>query len=280
MTKFKIGKQYTGMTIRDFLASFSLSKSKIYKMNAQQSILVNNQVENLNKNLNEKDIIALDFQHLKAKEIFPVEGVIEVVYEDQDILILNKQAFILVHTDGLTHDTLTNRIAFHYPNHPNQILAVHRLDFETSGLLVFAKHPLSHAYLSDLFEKRNVEKTYIAYVENIMSEESGWIKEPIGRDRHMNSQRVTKNGKKAETHYQVLKKLNDITFCEIKIIGGRKHQIRVHLAHLGHPIVGDSLYGNKFKHIKELKLHFKHIKFIHPRTREAFEVNSGGGLKL
>lgn len=280
MVIFKIDKQFDNVTIQEFLSSFHLSKPKIYKLEIKKSIFINNKPASLENILKASDLISFDFKCLNTKKIIQIEGDIEVVYEDQDILILNKQPFILVHTDGITNDTLTNRIAFHYANHSNQILAVHRLDYETSGLLVFAKHPLSHAYLSYLFEKRKVNKTYMAYVENVMDKKSGWIKEPIGKDRHLNRQRVTKSGQKAETHYQVLKEFKDKTLCEINIIGGRKHQIRVHLAYLGHPVVGDRLYGDKFKHEKGLKLHFKNIQFLHPRTREIFEVDSKVEISL
>lgn len=279
MINIQVSQQFNEMSLREYLKTFHLSKSKIYNFELYKSALINNKYKGLDEKLKTNDKVTFEFIGFQANPLIPVEGQINVIYEDEDILVLNKQAFILVHTDGVTNDTLTNRIAFHYEtNYP--ILAVHRLDFETSGLLVFAKHPLSHAYLSILFEEREVEKTYLAYVHGVVENNEGWIKEPIGKDRHLNRQRVTKDGQDAQTYYQVIKRLKNHTLLQVKIVGGRKHQIRVHLAYLNHPVVGDSLYGTKKKDEQALKLHFKHIKFIHPRSRELFELDSNLTLEL
>lgn len=273
MIKFEINNVFNGMSVRAFLKTFHLSKSKIYNFELHKSALINNRFVGLDEKLKTNDVLTLDFIGFHTNPLVPYMGDIHAVYEDEDILILNKQANILVHTDGKTNDTLTNRIAFHY-SQDYPILAVHRLDYETSGLLIFAKHPLAHAFLSELFESRKVDKTYLAYVEGIVSKDGAWIKEAIGKDRHKNRQRVTKDGQDAQTYYKVIKRFKDKTLLEVNIIGGRKHQIRVHLAYINHPVVGDTLYGFKVDDQRGLKLHFKHIKFIHPRTRTLFEMDS------
>jgi 23S rRNA pseudouridine1911/1915/1917 synthase len=273
MINFHIDKQFNQVKIRDFLASFHMSKSKIYNFELHKSALVNQVYKGLDAILKTNDNLSLDFVGFHTTPLMPYQGEIKVIYEDEDILILNKQPFVLVHTDGNSIDTLTNRIAYHYEtNYP--ILPVHRIDYETSGLLVFAKHPLSHAFLSRLFENREVEKTYLAYVNGIVEKDCGWIKEPIGKDRHKNRQRVTKDGQDAQTYYKVIKRLKNETLLEINIIGGRKHQIRVHLAYINHPVIGDGLYGIKRHEGQGLKLHFKHIKFMHPRSRSLFEIDT------
>ena len=272
MIEIKINTYFDQMSIRELLASFYLAKSKIYLL--REHILLNEKKASLDDHLKLDDNVLVDFTSLKAESIEPYDGVIDVIYEDQDLLIIDKQAHILVHTDGQTIDTLTNRIAYHYKTYPNQILPVHRLDYDTSGLLVFAKHPLAHSFLSYQFENRFVKKTYLAYVEGVIKEAEGEIDKPIGKDRHDNKQRVTKDGKPSKTLYKVLDRHNDRTFLKVHIIGGRKHQIRVHLASIGHPVVGDKLYGHQLKTENGLKLHFKHIKFIHPVTRQSFEIET------
>ena len=277
MIEIKIDQTYDQMYVREFLKSFHLSKSKIYNFELHKTALINNKYLGLDEKLKIGDVLTLKFNGFHANPVIGFEGLIHGVYEDEDILILNKQAGVLVHTDGVTQDSLTNRIASHYEtNYP--ILPVHRLDYETSGLLVFAKHPLSHAYLSNLFESREVKKTYLALVSGNVIKDSGWIKEPIGKDRHKNIQRVTKNGQDAQTHFKVLKRFDDQTLLEIMIIGGRKHQIRVHLAYMNHPVIGDKLYGKNISEQMELKLHFKHISFTHPRYRKEFELDSNQSL--
>ena len=190
------------------------------------------------------------------------------------MLIIDKPIKLLVHSDGQTHDTLTNYVKYHYQDHVEAILPAHRLDYDTSGLIIFGKHPLSIAYLSYLFEQQDIEKTYQAVVLGTVKDEKGQIDKPIGKDRHSNKQRVSLMGKPALTSYKVIKRLKDKTLLEVMIAGGRKHQIRVHLSYMGHPIVGDLLY-NQIKHESQrLMLHFKKVKFVHPATRKIIECES------
>lgn len=272
MIEIKINAFFEQMTIREMLASFYIAKSKIYLL--RNDVFINHSLAKIDDRLNLNDILSIDFKALNTHDIEPYEGAIDIIYEDQDMLIVDKQAYILVHTDGQTIDTLTNRIAYLYQNYPYQILPVHRLDYETSGLLVFAKHPLAHAFLSYQFENRFVLKTYLAYVEGVMEKDKGIIDKPIGKDRHDNKQRISQDGKPAKTIFEVIKRYDNQTFCSVQIIGGRKHQIRVHLASLGHPVIGDKLYGHVMRNEKGLKLHFKKIKLTHPTTREPFEIET------
>ena len=267
MVNIKISKNEAGMDVRTYLESFYLAKSKIYKLFQLNKVSINQISVNQDYILKLNDYLEIDLSILNHNHISPVEGPIDIVYEDQDLLILNKPKSILVHTDGIKADTLTNRVQFHRQNHAYQILPVHRLDFETSGLLIFGKHPLAQAFLSHQFEERLVEKIYIAKVEGIIKDDRGIINQPIARDRHQDKQRISQSGKAAKSLYKVIKRYDDETLCEIKIIGGRKHQIRVHMASIGHPIMGDNLYGHLKKHIIGLQLEFTECTLMHPRDR-------------
>jgi len=271
MIDIKIAAYYDQLTIKDVLASFHIAKSKIYQLN--DFVFLNKEKAKMDDKVKTDDILSVDMRQLNLKEVEPILGDIDVLFEDDDLLILDKPKGILVHTDGNEIDTLTNRVAYHYQTYSYPILPVHRLDVETSGLLVFAKHPLIHAYLSYLFEIRQVEKTYEAMVEGVVKQDKASIKTSIGKDRHNNKQVISKNGQMAHTTYEVKKRYEDKTLCYINIIGGRKHQIRVHMASIGHPVLGDQLYGHLKKDDGPLCLRFIHIKFKHPITKTLFSFN-------
>lgn len=271
MVKIIVSEKDNGKDTKTFLESFHLSKAKIHQLFQNKGISKDQNILYQMDKVKKGDVIHIDFSSIDQNKVEPFDGLIEVLYEDQDMLILNKPKALLVHTDGNTIDTLTNRVAFHKKDHPYQILPVHRLDYETSGLLIFGKHPLAQAFLSHQFEERLVEKVYKALVEGVIKKDEGVINQPIGRDRHSEKQRISKDGKKATSIYKVIKRFGDETLCEVKIIGGRKHQIRVHMASIGHPVVGDKLYGHLKKHMGQLNLEFIECKFIHPVQKELFE---------
>ena len=271
MVKIVVLEKDSDKEIKTFLETFYLSKAKIHQLFQNKCVYRNQKnLYQLDK-IKKGDVIDIDFSCLDQQPIIPFMGPIEILYEDQDMMILNKPKSLLVHTDGNTIDTLTNRVAYHKKDYPYQILPVHRLDYETSGLLIFAKHPLAHAFLSHQFEERQVEKKYIALVEGVVSKDKDVIDLPIARDRHSEKQRVSKDGKRATSIYRVIKRFNSETLCEVMIIGGRKHQIRVHMASIGHPVVGDKLYGHLRKNHSMMCLEFTACKFIHPTQRVLFK---------
>lgn len=271
MVKLIISEKDIGINIKTFLESFHLAKSKVHQLFQSHNVRVNHDVVNQTHLLQKNDVVEIDLTELKHKPIVPFEGPIDVLYEDEDILLLYKPKFLLVHTDGNTIDSLTNRVAYYKKNSNHPILPVHRLDYETSGILIFGKHPLSQAFLSYQFEDRLVEKKYIAVVEGVLKKDEGIIDKPIAKDRHSNKQRVSHTGQSARSSFKVIERYENETLCEIRIMGGRKHQIRVHMAAIGHPIVGDKLYGHLKKNEKHLHLEFTYCKFIHPANKEAFE---------
>lgn len=259
--------------IRDWLKQFQLSNKNVYLLEHDKKIKVNQKVVNNRYLLKKGDVITIDFSNIVAQKPAPFRGDIDVIYEDDELLVVNKPAGLLVHSDGISKDSLTNRIAFHYQDFAYPILPVHRLDLATEGLMVFAKNPLALAYMQHQFSERQVDKVYEAWVWGKMLKTKGTIRLPIGKDRHSSKQRVVKTGKPAQTMYEVMQTTANQTQLKIQIKEGRTHQIRVHLAHIGHPIVGDLLYGNKQG--EKLALIFKEMTFSHPWTKKPLTITQG-----
>jgi 23S rRNA pseudouridine1911/1915/1917 synthase len=270
--QFKPSDAYLHHSIRAFLENHYVSKSTIYKLESGKKLLVNHVFQPFSKFLAEGDLISIDFTDVKAAAIEPYDDQIEIIFEDEDLVILNKPVQLLVHTDGNTIDTLTNRLASHYAKkgYPYPVLPVHRIDLDTSGMVIFAKHPLSHSYLSHLFESQNIIKIYTCLCQYPFKERHGIIKTNIGSDRHSNRQIISPNGQTALTKFQVIGVEEPYSRVSVEIKGGRKHQIRVHMASIGHPIVGDSLYGHRTN--GRMMLHFSSVEFIHPRTLKTFQM--------
>lgn len=267
--EFLITGKYVDQTVREFLLSFGVSRKNVYKQEMFNLIRVNNKVEKLHYRLKENDKLAIKLAPFD-QVVEPFDGKVEVVYEDDDILIVNKPPGILIHEDGNTIDTLTNRVShyMHLKGYDYPVLPAHRIDFDTSGIVLFGKHFISLAYLSREFRENKVKKTYVAISHGYFKKPDGVINLNIGKDRHSNKQIVIDSGKEARTEYFVLDQKDNMSRVELHINEGRRHQIRVHLAHLGNPIVGDKLYGKDDD--KRMMLHAKKIEFIHPRTFENF----------
>ncbi|MFA5719531.1 MAG: RluA family pseudouridine synthase [Acholeplasmataceae bacterium] len=261
-------------TIKAFLESFYVSKKTIYKQELFNLLRVEDQVRKLSFPLKKGDVLQIKLAPLDGV-IKPYKGVIEIVYEDEDVLIVNKPSGILIHEDGNTFNTLTNIVNYHFQTrgYDCPVLPVHRLDFDTSGLVLFAKHFLALSYLSRQFEDQNVKKKYIALCEGIMNKHYDTLDYPIGRDRHSNKYIVYQKGKPSRTQYQVIDQFDNKTKCEVYIKGGRTHQIRVHFSYIGHPIVGDKLYSKSENN--RLHLHFNEIEFIHPRNQKKVKFSTG-----
>ena len=238
------------------LSRFYIAHKKIYKLELNKAVKLNKEVVKLDKVLNIGDALEINQTILLSDHVKPYKADIDVVYEDDDILVLNKPRKCLVYSDGTDDSSLTNRIAYHYETY-YPILPVHRIDYDTTGLVVFAKHPMILSYISRLFEEDFIEKTYSCLVENPFNGQKGVINGPIAKDRHDNKMRVSPQGKKATTSYEVVGIVDHLTKLDVMIKGGRKHQIRVHLRSIGHPIVSDPLYGHINKSFPNLMLHFK-----------------------
>ncbi len=253
-------------TIEEFLKYYYLGKSK-YKL--IKSIYINKEKGNIKSKIKNNDLIEIDFN--EEIDFIPQDYNLDILYEDDYLLIVNKDINLLVHPDDKSKkDTLVNYVAGYFKSKKEnrQIHYLHRIDTDTSGIVMFSKDFLTTSYLAKEIEKHNVKRTYLTIVEGIVKKD-GTINEKIGEDRHHNQRRrVSKTGKDAITDYKVLKKYNNYTLLEVNLRTGRTHQIRVHMSYIKHPLLGDELYFGNKKLIKRQALHSHKVEFRHPVTKE------------
>ncbi|MGG4494635.1 RluA family pseudouridine synthase [Brevibacillus reuszeri] len=208
----------------------------------------------------------------------PASEVPDILYEDDHLLIVNKPVGLLLHpTESHHHLTLDHLVAGHFFRTGLQakVRHVHRLDQDTSGVVLYAKHAWASALLDELLRERKIKRTYWAFVHGRVSKDSGKINEPIGKDRnHPTRRRVTPNGDQAITHYQVRERYKTATQLECRLETGRTHQIRVHLSYIGHPLLGDELYGGKRDLIQRQALHGAILRFEHPFSQQVVEAQA------
>lgn len=262
-----------------------LSRSRIASLIDEEYILVNGKISSKNAKLKFGDIVEITIPEPKEYELKPENIPLEIVYEDNDLLVVNKPKGMVVHpAAGNYEGTLVNALLYHCGDSLSGINGVmrpgivHRIDKNTSGLLMVAKNDLAHSFLAEQIKEHSFTREYISIVYGNLKNDSGTVNAPIGRHPVKRKQMavVSSGGKEAVTHYTVLERLNGFTYLALKLETGRTHQIRVHMAYLGHPVAGDDVYGPK-KVITELNgqcLHAKKIGFIHPRSREYMEFDS------
>ena len=212
----------------------------------------------------------------------PQDIPIDILFEDDDIIILNKPAGLVIHpATGHTQDTLVNALLYHVPSisklHPERPGIVHRLDRDTSGVMVVAKNELSLKDLQAQFKARKVKKIYLTLVYGTPKSPKGIIDVPLGRDpQHRQRFAARADGKPARTHYAVIETFEGFSLLSVKLETGRTHQIRVHLAWLEHPVVGDTVYGYKKNRLRAKRqfLHANQLSFAHPRTGKALHFEA------
>ena len=261
-----------------------LSRTMIKKLIESNNILVNGKSEKVSYKVQANDNISIDVPEAKETKLKAQEIPLDIIYEDSDIIVVNKPKGMVVHpANGNPDGTLVNAILSICKNSLSGIGGelrpgiVHRLDKDTSGLIIVAKNDKAHINMSEQIKERNVKKTYIALVRGNVPEEEATINMPIGRStKDRKKMAVTKNGKQAITHFKVLKRYSKYTLLEIKIETGRTHQIRVHMAEIGYPVVGDAVYSNGKNEfgIEGQMLHAYKIKFKHPTTNEEVEYTA------
>jgi 23S rRNA pseudouridine1911/1915/1917 synthase len=256
------------------------SRAYLQKLIVQGYILVNGQRTKANQRLNKVDRITVELPALPDRpsaEPIPLT----IIYEDEDILIIDKPAGLTVHpAPGHPSHTLVNAILAHCPglamsNEPMRPGIVHRLDKDTSGLIVIAKNDFAREYLAAQFKSRTVTKGYLVLVKGRLSPEQGIIEAPIGRDpRSRRRMAIVEDGKEATTQYQVQKYLDNYTLVEVTPLTGRTHQIRVHLSAIGYPVVGDPIYGIRSTHLNRQFIHAYRLGFRLPSIKQYQEFTS------
>ena len=261
-----------------------LSRTMIKKLIESNNILVNDKSEKVSYKVQANDNISIDVPEAKETKLKAQEIPLDIIYEDSDIIVVNKPKGMVVHpANGNPDGTLVNAILSICKNSLSGIGGelrpgiVHRLDKDTSGLIIVAKNDKAHINMSEQIKERNVKKTYIALVRGNAPEEKATINMPIGRStKDRKKMAVTKNGKQAITHFKVLKRYSKYTLLEIKIETGRTHQIRVHMAEIGYPVVGDAVYSNGKNEfgIEGQMLHAYKLEFMHPITNKHMELTA------
>lgn len=275
----------TGRIDKYLINELQYSRSKIQRMIDSNNILVNNIKVKNSYNLHIGDKITINEDYTENMEVIPEDIPLDIYYEDDYLLVINKPSGMVVHPAAGNHEkTLVNALMFHCNNNLSSLNGeirpgiVHRIDKDTSGLLLVAKTDEVHADLANQIAKKNVTRKYIALVHGIINEDTATIDAPIGRDTNNRKKMAVTdiNSKDAITHLRVLARYPKTTLIECILETGRTHQIRVHLNYIGHPIVNDPVYGHKKIDDENFgqMLHAKVLGFIHPITKEYLEFSS------
>lgn len=263
-----------------------ISRSFFQKLIKDNAVLVNEKKEKSSYHMNLGDIITIHFPDAVETAIEPEDIPLDILYEDDDLLIVNKPKGMVVHPSaGHYSGTLVNAIMYHCKDSLSGINGeirpgiVHRIDMDTTGSLIVCKNDFSHIFIAEQIKEHSVNRIYEGIVIGCVKEDEGTIEAPIGRhpvDRKKMAINE-KNGKPAITHYKVLERFKNYTYMQFKLETGRTHQIRVHMSSIGHPLLGDTLYSNgktPFKNLCGQTLHAKTIGFIHPTTHAYVEYHA------
>lgn len=262
----------------------NLSREAIQRMIKTEKILVNGNPVKPSYKTVIGDTITVEDEEVQEIDLKPQEMPLDIIYEDNELLVINKEKGIVVHPgNGNPDGTLVNAVMAKCKDSLSGIGGkirpgiVHRIDKDTSGLIIIAKNDNSHINLSEQIQRREVKKTYIALVRGCIKENEATINMPIGRStKDRKKMAVIKTGKEAITHFKVIERYSGYTLLEVNIETGRTHQIRVHLSEIGYPIVGDEVYSNGKNpfNVKGQMLHAAKLKFKHPKTGEEISVEA------
>ena len=298
----KIGPEHAGIRLDAFLSSQieGWSRARLQKLIENEDVLVNGKASKPAHRLREGDEVEVELTAPPTTDFTPENIPLDIVYEDDTLVVVNKPAGLVVHpAAGTPSGTLANALAYHFQQLPERGTSVrpgivHRLDRDTSGLLVVAKTEAALENLSDQFRDRTVFKSYVALVHGRVLSNSGKIDQPLARDpSNRTRMAVVRGGRNALTLYRVRRSFDRFTLLDVELKTGRTHQIRVHLAWLKHPVVGDETYGagrdNTIQdpqlraRVRQLNRHFLHaekLAFTHPKTHEQVKFESPLPIEL
>lgn len=285
--EFTVTAEEAGIRIDRYLSEKcdEVSRSYLQKLLKEESVLVNQKAAKSNYKVNSGDQIELSIPEAIEPEIVAEEMDLDIVYEDKDIILINKPKGMVVHpAAGHYSGTLVNGLMAHCRDDLSGINGVmrpgivHRIDMDTTGVLIVCKNDMAHNSIAEQLKEHSITRKYYAVVHGILKEDEGTINAPIGRhpvDRKKMSVN-DKNGRDAVTHYRVLERFRQFTYVECQLETGRTHQIRVHMASIGHPLLGDSVYGpskSPFR-LNGQTLHAGVLGIIHPRSKEYMEFRA------
>lgn len=283
---FNINSEEEGQRIDKYLSTMIEGKSRSFVQGLidEKKVKANSKVIKSNYKLKKGDFIEVEVPEPVELNVSAEEMNLDIVYEDEDVLVVNKEKGIVVHpAPGNYTGTLVNGILHHCSDLSgiNGVIRpgiVHRIDKDTSGILVIAKNDEAHNDLAAQFKEHSIKREYYALVEGKFSKVEGTVDKPISRDKKERiKMAINSDGKRAVTHYEVLEQYDKgVSLVKCTLETGRTHQIRVHMASIGHPLVGDLIYGYKRQkfNIEGQALHAKTLGFIHPRTKEYMEFTS------
>ena len=286
--EFEVMGEQEGERLDKYLSVIypELSRSFFQKIIKAQGILVNDVPEKANYRIKSDDVVRVNFPDAVQTAIEPENIPLDILYEDPDVLIVNKPKGMVVHPSaGHYTGTLVNAVMYHCADSLSGINGeirpgiVHRIDMDTTGSLIVCKNDDSHVKIAEQIKAHSVNRIYEGIVCGVVKDDEGTVSGAIGRHPTDRKKMAIneKNGKPAVTHYKVLKRFDKYTYMQFKLETGRTHQIRVHMASIGHPLLGDAVYGtakSAFKHLQGQTLHAKTIGFIHPSTGEYLEVSA------
>ena len=261
------------------------TRSYIQKLIKDQCVIVNQKPVKASYRLLVGDRVEITLPEIKELDLIPEDIPLDILYEDEDVLVINKPKQMVVHpAPGHLTGTLVNALMYHCSglsgiNGTMRPGIVHRIDMDTTGSLVVCKNDVSHQSLAEQLKEHTIHRVYEALVHGSVREDSGTIDAPIGRHPVERKKMCInpKNGRHAVTHYKVLERFEAYTYIQCELETGRTHQIRVHMASMGHPLLGDSVYGPRrcpFPGLKGQTLHARTIGFIHPRSGEYLEIDA------
>jgi len=288
--EYVVSDEYEGLRIDKLLSELSPSFSRTYikKLIDDKKVFCNGKNVKASFCISENDYIKMEIPPAEIPEILPQDIPLDIIYEDNDVLVVNKPKDMVVHpAAGHYKDTLVNAVMYHCHDNLSGINGVmrpgivHRIDKDTTGSVIICKNDNAHQKIAEQLKEHSINRVYHAICHGVIKEDEGTIETLIGRSTNDRKKMavVTSGGKEAITHFRVLKRFEEdnMTYIECRLETGRTHQIRVHMAHIGHPLLGDEVYAGNRKSRFKLKgqcLHAKTLGFIHPATNEYIETDA------